>query len=41
VTFGSALMRFGPEIKASLARHRDLYIANLQAHFRRHLDLLR
>ena len=41
VTFGSALMRFGPEIKASLAKHMDLYISNLQAHFRKHLDLLK
>lgn len=41
VTFGSALMRFGPEIHASLARHMDLYISNLQAHFRKHLDLLK
>lgn len=41
VTFGSALTRFGPEINASLARHMDLYIANLQAHFRKHLDLLK
>jgi hypothetical protein len=41
VTFGSALMRFGPEIKAALAKHMDLYISNLQAHFRKHLDLLK
>jgi hypothetical protein len=41
VTFGSALMRFGPEIYASLARHMDLYISNLQGHFRKHLDLLK
>ena len=41
VTFGSALMRFGPEIKAALAKHLDLYISNLQVHFRKHLDLLK
>jgi len=41
VTFGSALMRFGPEIKTALAKHMDLYISNLQVHFRKHLDLLK
>lgn len=40
VTFGSALMQFGPEIKAALIRHMDLYTSNLQKHFRKHLDLL-
>ena len=41
VTFGSALTRFGAEIKAALARHADMYSANLQKHFRKHLDLLK
>jgi hypothetical protein len=41
VTFGSALMQFGPEIKAALMRHMDLYTSNLQKHFRKHLDLLK
>jgi hypothetical protein len=41
VTFGSALMQFGPEIKAALANHMEQYISNLQAHFRKHLDLLK
>jgi hypothetical protein len=41
VTFGSALMRFGPEIKSALANHMDRYNANLSAHFRKHLDLLK
>jgi tagaturonate epimerase len=41
VTFGSALMQFGPEIKAALANRMEQYISNLQAHFRKHLDLLK
>jgi hypothetical protein len=41
VTFGSALMEFGVEIKSALARHADVYNANLQKHFRKHLDLLK
>ena len=41
VTFGSALMRFGNEIKATLVKHMDAYNANLQNHFRKHLDLLK
>ena len=40
VTFGSALAEFGPGIKTALVRHSNLYNANLQKHFRRHLDLL-
>jgi hypothetical protein len=41
VTFGSALMKFGAEIKAALVKHMDVYNGNLQKHFRRHLDLLK
>ena len=41
VTFGSALMQFGTEIKAALMKHMDLYTTNLQKHFRKHLDLLK
>jgi hypothetical protein len=41
VTFGSALMQFGTEIKAALVKHTDLYNSNLQNHFRKHLDLLK
>jgi tagaturonate epimerase len=41
VTFGSALTEFGAEIKAALVKHADIYNANLQKHFRRHLDLLK
>jgi hypothetical protein len=41
VTFGSALTRFGTEIKSSLVRHADAYRAGLETHFRKHLDLLK
>lgn len=41
VTFGSALITFGIEIKASLVKHADRYNENLQKHFRKHLDLLK
>ncbi|CAG1000419.1 tagaturonate epimerase [Anaerolineales bacterium] len=41
VTFGSALMQFGDEIKSALVKHADVYNANLQKHFRKHLDLLK
>jgi tagaturonate epimerase len=41
VTFGSALGQFGIEIKAALVKHADEYNANLQKHFRKHLDLLK
>ena len=41
VTFGSALAQFEAEIKTALLRHSEVYDANLQRHFRKHLDLLR
>jgi hypothetical protein len=41
VTYGSALAEFGAEIKSALSRHAEVYDANLQKHFRRHLDLLK
>lgn len=41
VTFGSALTEFGAEIKSALVRHADVYNANLQKHFGKHLDLLK
>jgi hypothetical protein len=41
VTFGSALASYGAEIKAALVEHADVYQANLQRHFRQHLDLLK
>jgi hypothetical protein len=37
VTFGSALARFGAEIQAALARHREAYAAGIERHFIRHL----
>jgi len=40
VTFGSALMQFGPEIQEALITHADLYRDNLCRHFKRHLSLL-
>ena len=40
VTFGSALGRYGPELKAALGRHEAAYQSNLRRHFRRHLELL-
>jgi hypothetical protein len=40
VTFGSALIHFGPEMMAALSKHADGYNANLQKHFRKHLNLL-
>jgi hypothetical protein len=41
VTFGSALTHFGLEIKTALEKHAEAYFANLQRHFRKHLDLLK
>ena len=41
VTFGSALAQYGSEIREALVRHSQVYTANLQRHFARHLDLLR
>jgi tagaturonate epimerase len=41
VTFGSALSQFGAEIKSSLAKHADAYLAYLETHFRKHLELLK
>lgn len=41
VTFGSALSRFGSEIKSSLAKHADAYRVGLETHFRKHLELLK
>jgi tagaturonate epimerase len=41
VTFGSALTQFGAEIRSALVKCADVYNANLQKHFRKHLDLLK
>lgn len=40
VTFGSALLEFGGEIKAALLKNANAYQANLQKHFKRHLEAL-
>lgn len=41
VTFGSALAAFGAEMKTELVKNADVYNANLQKHFGKHLDLLK
>ncbi len=40
VTFGSALVQFGGEIKTALRLHADAYMETLQTHFVKHLRLL-
>ncbi|MFZ5881744.1 MAG: tagaturonate epimerase family protein [Chloroflexota bacterium] len=40
VTFGSALARFGAELKPALVKHADAYAEALQTHFAKHLSLL-
>ncbi len=40
VTFGSALMQYGREIRAALIKHSDGYLDHLTRHFKKHLDLL-
>lgn len=41
VTYGSALAKYGTEIKTALVKHADVYQDVLQKHFRKHLDLLK
>ena len=41
VTFGSALTKYGLELKHALNKHADLYFTFLKSHFSKHLDLLR
>lgn len=41
VTFGSALSKFGAEIKSSLINHTDAYRSALERYFRKHLALLK
>jgi hypothetical protein len=38
MTFGSALTRFGEQIKDTLDAHEEAYSAALEAHFIRHLE---
>jgi len=40
VTFGSALARFGADLKPALVKHADAYAEALQTHFTKHLQLL-
>jgi hypothetical protein len=40
VTFGSALARFGTELKEALVKYETAYLEGLQAHFEKHLRLL-
>ena len=40
VTFGSAIGRFGGELKSAIIKHEDVYFEGLQTHFEKHLSLL-
>ncbi len=40
VTFGSALAKFGTELKEALVKYETAYLEGLQAHFEKHLRLL-
>ncbi len=40
VTFGSALAKFGTEIKHALVKHEIAYLEGLRTHFEKHLQLL-
>ena len=41
VTFGSALTRFGTELKETLVKYETAYVEGLRAHFEQHLQLLK
>ncbi len=41
VTFGSALVQFGAELKAALIKHEAAYYDGLRSHFEKHLRLLK
>jgi len=41
VTFGSAIGKFGVELKAALVKHEAAYYEGLQTHFGKHLSLLK
>jgi len=41
VTFGSAIGKFGVELKAALAKHEAAYFDGLKVHFDKHLSLLK
>jgi hypothetical protein len=40
VTFGSAIGKFGVELKAALRKHENAYYEGLRNHFEKHLRLL-
>jgi tagaturonate epimerase len=40
VTFGSAIGRFGTELRSALIKHEDAYYEGLRTHFEKHLSLL-
>jgi hypothetical protein len=40
VTFGSAIGKFGAELKLALIKHEDVYYEGLRTHFEKHLNLL-
>jgi hypothetical protein len=40
VTYGSALAKFGGDIKASLVKYENAYYDALKTHFEKHLRLL-
>ncbi len=41
VTFGSAIGKFGVELRSALIKHETAYYEGLQVHFKKHLDLLK
>src|SRR6266508_1726359 len=40
VTFGSAIGKFGVELRAAMIKHEDVYFEGLRTHFEKHLSLL-
>jgi hypothetical protein len=41
VTFGSAIGKFGVELRSALIKHETAYYEGLKTHFKKHLNLLR
>ena len=41
VTFGSAIIKFGVELKSALVKHETAYYEGLRIHFEKHLSLLK
>ena len=40
VTFGSAIGKFGVELRSALIKHETAYYEGLRSHFEKHLSLL-